>query len=107
MNGRMRRTLASRSGSNPSSAYLFSSAFSVAWALDEYFAQYPVASDVVRSLPAGQGRLVERHVADEVEGAVVAADLLSEGLEEHALLLQLGDDGLLAVAPLPPGEEGV
>ena len=46
-------------------------------------------------------------VADQVEGVEVLADLVAQGLEEHTLLLQLVDDGLLAVGLLPPLQEVV
>ena len=56
---------------------------------------------------AGQRRLVEGDVADEIEGVVVAADLLGELVEEHALGGQLLDDDLLLVGVVPGGEEVV
>ena len=62
---------------------------------------------VVGALPAGERRLVEGDVADEVEGVVVPADLLGQLVEEDALLGQLLDDGLLAVSLVPGVEERV
>ena len=48
------------------------------------------------ALLARERRLVEGDVADEVEGVVVAPDLLGEFVEEDALGGEFVEDGLLA-----------
>ncbi len=59
-----------------------------------------------RSSP-GQRRLVEGDVADQVEGVEVLADLCGQILQEHAVLCEFVDDGLLPLGALPPAEEVV
>ena len=54
-------------------------------------------ADVLGPLAAGERRLVEGHVADEVEGVEVLADLLGQRLEQQALGFEFFDDRLLAV----------
>ena len=56
---------------------------------------------------ARERRLVEGDVADQIEGVVVAADLLGQFVEEDALAGELVDDGLLAVGVVPRVEESV
>ena len=67
--------------------------------------EHVALADVVGALAAGQRRLVERDVADQVERVEVRADLLGERLERQALLLQLFDDRLLALGAVPARQE--
>ena len=62
---------------------------------------------VVGAFAAGERRLIEGDVADEIEGVVVAADLLGQFVEEDALARKFVDDGLLAVGVVPGVQEGV
>jgi hypothetical protein len=62
---------------------------------------------VVGALLARERGLVEGHVADEIEGGEVLADLAGELLEEDAVLLELLEDRLLAVASDPGLQERV
>ena len=91
----------------PLSAYLSSRASSTARALLAVLAEDVALLHVVGALLAGERRLVEGDVADEVEGVVVAADLFGQLVEEHALGVQLLDDGLLLVGGVPACEEVV
>jgi hypothetical protein len=59
------------------------------------------------ALAAGQGWLVEGHMADEVEGVVIAADLFGEFVKEDPPGGELLDDGLLFLGVIPDGEEGI
>src|SRR5690606_23750831 len=61
--------------------------------------------DSLRALATGERRAVEGDVADEVEGVVVPANFLGQRVEEHALLLQLAQDRLLALGRGPALEE--
>ena len=58
-------------------------------------------ADVLGALAAGERRLVEGDVADQVEGVEVLADLLGQRVEQQALVGQLLDDGLLALGGVP------
>ena len=69
----------------PPSAYLSSSASSTARALSPYLAKTLRFFTLLGALAAGERRLVEGDVADEIEGVEVAADLLGQFVEEHAL----------------------
>ena len=69
----------------PPSAYLSSRASSTARALSPYLAKTLRFFTLLGPLAPGERRLVEGDVADEVEGVVVAADLLGELVEEDAL----------------------
>ena len=62
-------------------------------------------ADVVGPLAAGERRLVEGDVADEVEGIEVLADFLGERVERQAFGFQFLDDGLLALGGVPAFEE--
>ena len=54
-------------------------------------------ADVVGALAAGERRLVEGHVADQVEGVEVLAHFLGQRVEQQTFALQFLDDGLLAL----------
>ena len=69
----------------PASAYFSSRASSTARACSPYLAKTLRFLHLLGALPAGERRLVEGDVADQVEGVVVAADLLGELVEEDAL----------------------
>ena len=58
-------------------------------------------------LAASERRLVEGHMADEVESVVVAADLLGEFVEEDTARREFLDDGVLLLGVIPDGEEGI
>ncbi len=68
--------------------------------------KYVALADLVGPFPAGERRLAEGDVADQVEGVEVLADLVGQGLPEHPLLLQLLDDELLLAGVRPGVEEG-
>ena len=63
--------------------------------------------DVLGPLAAGERRLVEGDVADQVERVEVLAEFLGERVERQALGCQLVDDRLLALGRLPALEEVV
>ena len=69
------------------------------------FREHVALADVLGALAAGQRRLVEGDVADEVEGVEVLAHFLGERIERQALGFQFLDDGLLALGRLPALEE--
>jgi hypothetical protein len=60
------------------------------------FGEHVALLDVVGAFAAGERRLVEGDVADQVEGVEVLADLLGNG-SSSSLLGQFLDDGLLAL----------
>jgi hypothetical protein len=60
---------------------------------------YVALADVLDPLPAGEGRLVEGHVADQVERVEVLAGRVFERFEQDTSFEQLVDDGLLAGRP--------
>ncbi len=62
-------------------------------------------ADILRPLTPGERRLVEGHVADEVEGVEVLAHFLGQRIEQQAFILQFFDDGLLALGSVPASEE--
>ena len=62
-------------------------------------------ADVVGPLAAGERRLVEGHMADEVEGIEVLADFLEQRFEQQPFVGQFFDDGLLALGGFPAAEE--
>ena len=62
-------------------------------------------ADVLGPLAAGERRLVEGDVADEVEGIEVLAHFLGERVERQALGFQFLDDRLLALGRFPALEE--
>ena len=64
-------------------------------------------ADVVGALAAGERRLVEGDVADQVEGVEVLAHFLGQRVERQALGFQFLDDGLLALGAVPALEEVV
>ena len=55
----------------------------------------------IGSFAAGQGRLVEGDMADEVEGVIVATNLLGKFVEENPLTGKLFDNGLLSLSAVP------
>jgi hypothetical protein len=59
------------------------------------------------ALATGEGRPAKGHVADQVEGVVVATHVVGDGVEQDALLLQLADDRPLLVGGAPVLEEVV
>ena len=62
-------------------------------------------ADLVDPLPAGERRLVKGHMADEIKGVIVVADLMSQLIEKEALAGKFFDNRLLAFRLLPGGEE--
>ena len=62
-------------------------------------------ADILRPLAPGERRLVEGHVADEIEGVEVLAHFLGQRIEQQAFVLQFFDDGLLALGSVPASEE--
>ena len=59
--------------------------------------EHVALAHVLGALAAGERRLVEGDVADQVEGVEVLADLLGQRVEDQALVLELVDDRLLAL----------
>ena len=62
-------------------------------------------ADIFRALAARQRRLVECHVADEVEGVEVLANFLRQRVKRQPFVFQFLDDGLLALGRFPALEE--
>ena len=62
-------------------------------------------ADVIRALAAGERRLVESDVADEVEGIEILADFFGQRLKREAFVFEFFDDGLLALGGFPALEE--
>ena len=62
---------------------------------------------VVRTFTPGEWGLVEGDVANQIEGREVFADFVAQGIEEHAVLRQLVEDGLLALGLAPGFQEGI
>ncbi len=62
-------------------------------------------ADILGPLAPGERRLVEGHVADQVEGVEVLAHFLGQRIEQQAFVLQFLDDGLLALGAVPASEE--
>ena len=81
----------------PSSWYLSSRASSTARACGAVLGEHVALADVVGPLAAGERRLVEGDVADQVEGVEVLADFLGERFEQQPLARQFVDDRLLAL----------
>ena len=69
--------------------------------------EHVALADVLGPLAAGERRLVEGDVADQVERVEVLADLLGERLERQPFVFQFFDDRLLALGCLPALEEVV
>ena len=62
-------------------------------------------ADIVRALAARERRLVECHVADEVEGVEVLADFIGQRLKRETFVFEFFDDGLLALGGFPAFQE--
>ena len=76
---------------------LSSSASSTARACGAVLREHVALADVLGPLAAGERRLVEGDVADEVERIEVLAHFLGERIERQALGFQFLDDRLLAL----------
>ena len=62
-------------------------------------------ADIFRALAPRERRLVESHMADEVEGIEVLADLLGQRVEGQAFVFEFFNDGLLALGRFPALEK--
>lgn len=58
-------------------------------------------ADIVRPFPSRQRRLIEGHMADEVEGIEIFPHFIGQWFEQQPFLFQLLDDGLLALGAVP------
>jgi hypothetical protein len=69
--------------------------------------EHVALADVVGPLAAGERRLVEGDMADQIERVEVLADLLGQRVEDRALVRELVDDRLLALRGLPALQEDI
>jgi len=62
-------------------------------------------SDILRTIAPGKRRLVEGHIADEIEGIEILANLLCQWIKQQTFVLQLFNNGLFAIRCIPVFEK--
>ena len=95
----------SSSAVTPSSWYFCSSASSTARALVAVLGEDVALAHILDTLAPGERRLVEGHMADQIERVEVLAHFLSQRIEQQAFVLQFLDDRLLALGAVPLREK--
>lgn len=88
-------------------ALLFQQALQYAPRLLAIAGEVVVLHDQVGALCAGERRLLEGDVADQVEGGVILADFLDQRLQQHAVFLHFLENGDLALGRSTAAQEFV
>ena len=68
------------------------------------FGEHVALAHVVGTLTAGERRLVEGDVADEVEGVEVLADFFQQRVEQQPFFGQFFDDGFFTLGGFPAAQ---